>query len=143
MLSNALVHGEMRDRGDAGEMRDGRCGADETTPHKQERTAQMGVISSVPHHLHGETASGNRTAPGWATSSSRCCGLSPYVARLRWEAIWMPARVATIKPFPITPVATATVPSAKLRHASAGWHGANKICSACPTSTSSLPYPTS
>ena len=61
----------------------------------------------------------------------------------RWEAIWTPAHVATTKPFPITPVATATVPNAKPRHASDGWHGASKICSACPTSTSSLPYPTS
>src|SRR5271165_376100 len=51
--------------------------------------------------------------------------------------------IATTKPFPITPVATVTVPSARPRRASAGWHGANKICSACPTSTSSLPCPTS
>ncbi len=49
------------------------------------------------------------------------------------------ARVATTKPFPTTPAATGTVPSARPRRASAGWHRANKICSPSRTSTSSLP----
>jgi hypothetical protein len=36
----------------------------------------------------GATASGNKTVPGPATSSSACCGTSPHVARLRSEAIF-------------------------------------------------------
>ena len=37
-----------------------------------------------------------------------------------------------MKPFPITPAAIATVPGVKPRHATAGWHGANRSAERAP-----------
>ena len=67
-----------------------------------------------------------------------CCGPSPDAARLRSEVIWIPARDVISKPSLIIRAATGTARSVRPRRASAGWRGASRTCSPCPTSMSSL-----